>query len=195
MSELKDKDGFDKAPSIAQTARLKLREFHEADWVQVHKYASDPEVVRFIGWGPNTEEDTKKFIQRSLLQQKENPRLNYSLAIVLRDQNELVGGCGLYESNIKNFEGWIGYCLNRQFWGYGYATETARALLDLGFSSLKLHRIFATCDPENPASAHVMEKIGMQYEGRLRENLWCSDGSWRDSLVYAIIDREWKNAK
>jgi RimJ/RimL family protein N-acetyltransferase len=179
---------------IAQTVRLELREFEKADWREVHEYASDPQVVRFTSWGPNTEEETRRFIQRSNAYQKEKPRVKYSLAVVIRDGNRLIGGCGIYESNIESREGWIGYCLNRQFWGQGYATETARALLGFGFTHLNLHRIFATCDPANTASAHVMEKIGMQYEGHLRENMQCR-GTWRDSLLYAILDHEWKTSK
>jgi RimJ/RimL family protein N-acetyltransferase len=159
--------------------------------MEVHEYASDPQVVRFMSWGPNTEDETRKFIQKSIDHQKEKPRVHYSLAVVLRDRNRLIGGCGIYESNIQGCEGWIGYCLNRQFWGQGYATEAARALLEFGFTHLNLHRIFALCDTANTASAHVMEKIGMQYEGHLRENMQCK-GAWRDSLLYAILDREWK---
>jgi RimJ/RimL family protein N-acetyltransferase len=179
---------------IAQTVRLELREFQKADWKETHEYASDPQVVHFMSWGPNTEEETRAFIERSIAYQKEKPRVKYSLAIVIRDGNRLIGGCGLYESNFESREGWIGYCLNRQFWGQGYATEAARALLKFGFTDFNLHRIFATCDPANTASAHVMEKIGMQYEGHLRENT-TSKGAWRDSLLYAILDREWKTSK
>lgn len=94
-------------------------------------------------------------------------------------------------SNMDNHEGWSGYCLNRNFWGKGYATETAKVLLRFGFDQLNLHRIFATCDPANIASAHVLEKIGMQLEGHLREHKWAK-GKWCDSLLYAILDYEWK---
>ena len=179
---------------IAQTERLLLREFQRTDWIEVHEYASDPQVVRFMSWGPNTEEETRGFIRRSIAYQKMKPPAKYSLAIVIREGNRLVGGCGAYESNVESHEGWIGYCLNRQFCGQGYATETARALLGFGFTRFNLHRIFATCDPANTASAHVMEKIGMQYEGHLREHMRVK-GAWRDSLLYAILDREWKTSK
>jgi ribosomal-protein-alanine N-acetyltransferase len=84
--------------------------------------------------------------------------------------------------------------LNRKFWRQGYATEVAQALLKFGFNQLKLHRIFATCDPENIASAHVMEKIGMQQEGHIREHK-LAKGKWRDSLLYAILDHEWMKQK
>jgi RimJ/RimL family protein N-acetyltransferase len=176
---------------VTRTKRLILRDFEEADWEAVHSYGSDLEVVRYMDWGPNTEEDTQKFIQRAIASQKEQPRRIYTLAIVLKPKNKLIGGCGIYVSNPENREGWIGYCLNRNFWGQGYATETAKALLKFGFGQLNLHRIFATCDPANIASAHVLEKIGMQREGHFREHKWAK-GKWRGSLLYAILDYEWK---
>ena len=175
---------------IIQTKRLRLRDFEKADWKPVHDYAADPEVVRYMSFGPNTEGESKNFIQRALAHQKEQPRNNFSLAIVLKAKNALIGSCGIYVSNPDNREGYIGYVLNRNFWGQGYATETAHALIEFGFNQLKLHRIFATCDPQNIASAHVLEKIGMQREAHFRENGWVK-GKWRDSLLYAILDHEW----
>jgi RimJ/RimL family protein N-acetyltransferase len=176
---------------IIRTKRLLLRDFEEADWKATHSYGSDPEVVRYMDWGPNTEEETEQFIQQIIAQKKEQPRRNYTLAIVLKLENKLIGGCGISVSSPDNREGWIGYCLNHNFWGQGYATETAKALLKFGFNQLNLHRMFATCDPANTASAHVLEKIGMHNEGHLREHKWAK-GKWRDSLLYAILDYEWK---
>lgn len=174
---------------VIRTKRLILRDFNETDWQAVHGYASDPEVVRYMDWGPNTEEETKVFIRRSISHQKEKPRRNYTLAIILKAEDRLIGSCGLHVANPDNREGWLGYCLNRHFWGQGYATETAKALLRFGFQQLGLHRIYATCDPANIASVHVLEKIGMQREGHLREHKWAK-GRWRDSLLYAILDSE-----
>jgi ribosomal-protein-alanine N-acetyltransferase len=179
------------AMDIIRTERLVLRDFKKADWKAAHSYGSDPEVVRYMDWGPNTEEDTKKFIHRAIASQKEQPRKTYTLAIILKPESKLIGGCGIYVSNPENREGWIGYCLNRNFWGKGYATETARTLLKFGFEQLNLHRIFATCDPANIASARVLEKIGMKCEGHIREHKWAK-GKWHDSLLYGILDYEWK---
>lgn len=179
---------------VVRTERLVLRDFEERDWEAVHAYASDPEVVQYMDWGPNTEEETRKFVQRAIANQKEQPRRNYTLAIVLKSDSRLIGGCGIEVSNPDNREGWIGYCLNRNFWGKGYGTETARALLKFGFNYLNLHRVYATCDPANIASAQVLEKIGMQREGHLRENKRAK-GKWRDSLLYAILDCEWRKSK
>jgi len=171
---------------IVRTIRLVLRDLEEADWRAVHSYASDSEVVRYMDWGPNTEDHTKKFIQRAIAGQREQPRQNYELAIVLKDNGQIIGGCSIHVSDPNNREGWIGYCLSRHSWRQGYATETAKALLKFGFEQLNLHRIFALCDPENRASAHVLEKVGMQQEGHFRERK-LRKGKWHDELSYAII--------
>jgi RimJ/RimL family protein N-acetyltransferase len=166
-----------------------LRDLKEDDWQSVHSYASDPEVVRYMDWGPNTEEETRNFSQRAIASQREQPRRNYTLAIVLKGEDRLIGSCGLHVSNTDNREGWLGYCLNRDYWKKGYATETAQALLAVGFKQLGLHRVSATCDPANIASAHVLEKIDMQREGHLRERKWAK-GRWRDSFLCAILNYE-----
>lgn len=176
---------------VARTERLALRDFEEADWTSVHSYASDPQVVRYMDWGPNTDKESKNFVSRAIAFQKVQPRRNYTLAIVLKHKERLIGGCGIHVSGPDNREGWIGYCLHRDFWGKGYATETAKALLNFGFDQLDLHRIFATCDPANVKSERVLEKIGMKREGHLREHKW-TKGEWRDSLLYAILEHEWR---
>lgn len=156
---------------VVRTSRLVLRDLQESDWEAVHACASDPEVVRYMEWGPETKEGTTDFIQRSITSQKQEPRRDYPLAVVLRSDDRLIGGYSISVSAPNSREGWIGYCLNRQFWGKGYATETVRALLGLGFDRLRLHRIFVTCEPANIASAHVLEKDGMQREAHLREHV------------------------
>jgi ribosomal-protein-alanine N-acetyltransferase len=176
---------------VIETERLVLRDLEEADWKAVHSYASDPEVVRFMSWGPDTEEEDRAFVARAVAGQREQPRRNFTLAIVLRKEDTLIGSCSIHVSDLANREGWIGYVLDRRHWGKGFATETARALLSFGFGQLGLHRIFATCDPENVASAHVLEKVSMKREGCMREHKWAR-GRWRDSYLYAILDREWK---
>ena len=171
------------------TERLLIREFLPADAADVHQYASDPEVVRFMSWGPNTPDDTSHFFMRRIASQTANPRVEFELAIVWKPQNKVVGGVGLRIKNAAHREGDIGYVLNRRFWSQGIATEAARAMLEFGFGELKLHRIYATCDANNRGSARVMEKLGMQYEGRLRQNLF-EKGHWRDTLLYAVLESD-----
>ena len=80
-----------------------------------------------------------------------------------------------------------------RFLGYiiGYATETARALIEFAFVAHGAHRVFTYCDLDNLASARVLEKAGMQREGLIRESDW-SRSAWHDEYLYAILRREWQ---
>ncbi len=177
---------------VLRTDRLLLRPFEESDLPSVHRYASDPTVVNFVEWGPNTEEESAAFIRRAAARVREEPCLKYELAVVLISEDELIGGCGLRIRSESNGEAEVGYCLNRKYWGRGYATETALALLRFGFDELKLHRIYAVCDSENKASARVLSKIGMVQEGYLHE-LKLVRGHWRDHLLFAVLEQHHRN--
>jgi RimJ/RimL family protein N-acetyltransferase len=143
-----------------------------------------------VGWGPNNEEDTKDFIQRVMATQREEPRRVFELAVTLKEQNTLIGACRISISDPRHREGYIGYIYNKKYWGRGYATEAAKAILDFGFKKLDMHRIYATCDVDNTGSARVMEKNGMQREGCLREYR-LQGKNWRNEFIYAVLDHEW----
>ena len=174
------------------TDRLLLRDFVESDWRAVHEYGSDIEVVRYMPWGPNTEDDTKAFVARAIAGQNEDPRTKHELAIVLREEGRLIGGCGIRVSAPSHKGADMGYCLHKEYWGAGYATEAADAVIAFGFERLGLHRIIATCDADNTASARVLEKVGMRKEGCFREDSLMR-GVWRDSYLYAILEDEWRD--
>jgi RimJ/RimL family protein N-acetyltransferase len=177
-----------------QTDRLILRDFREEDWRGAHEYGSDAETVKYMPFGPNTEEETKDFISRTLARQKETPRLFYDFAIVNKPGNKLIGSCSVNIIDAANKEAMIGYILQRDYWNKGYITEAARAVVAFGFEQLVLHRIIASCDPENTGSYRVMEKIGMQREGHLRQEKMFK-GVWRDFLLYSILEKEWLSIK
>ncbi|MCW4050204.1 MAG: GNAT family N-acetyltransferase [Candidatus Bathyarchaeota archaeon] len=172
-----------------ETPRLVLREFKIEDYDAIHVYATDPEVVKNMDWGPNTETDTRAFIKRSMDDRRKRPRLSYQLAITMDE--ELIGGCGITIQNLKTAEGEVGYVLRKDLWNKGITTEATGALLRFGFETLSLHRIIAKCNPENIGSYRVMEKNGMQREGRLRKNLKIR-GEYRDTYIYSILEDEWK---
>jgi len=90
-------------------------------------------------------------------------------------------------------EGEIWYLVEPESWGKGVATEAARQMLDCGFGELGLHRIWATCLPENPASSRVLEKAGMRKEGFLVKNLKIH-GEWKSSFLFAMLAEEWSSA-
>ncbi len=171
-----------------ETGRLVLREFTMDDYEAAHAYASDPRVVEYMSFGPNTPEDTNRFLERAIEKQRQSPRTGYTLALTIG--GELIGGCGLTITDAKLGEGEIGYCMRPEHWGRGIGTEAAGALIGFGFRELGLHRIIAKCDPMNVASWRVMEKNGMRREGRLRENVEIR-GERRDSLLYSILRHEY----
>ena len=173
------------------TDRLRLREFVAADWQAVRAYQSDPRYLRFYQWEERSEADVRAFVQMFIGFQQEAPRRTFQLAITLPESGELIGNCGIRVRDPAARAADIGYELDPRFWGHGYATEAARAMLAYGFGPLDLHRITAECLAENTASAHVLEKIGMRREGHLRENIWMK-GRWWDTLHYAILASEWQ---
>ena len=86
----------------------------------------------------------------------------------------------------------IGWVFAQEHHGRGYATEAARALLSHAFKTLGLHRVIATCQPENPASWRVMEKLGMRREGYFRQCIARDSGIWWDEYFYATLADEWR---
>ena len=90
----------------------------------------------------------------------------------------------------KHEQGEIGWGVGIDHRGQGFATEAARALMTYGFTSLGLHRIYATTSSANPGSRRVMERLGMRREARLREAEF-RNGKWLDTLIYGILVDEW----
>jgi RimJ/RimL family protein N-acetyltransferase len=177
-----------------ETARLVIREREEGDLSAVMEYASDPETVKYLEWGPNTESQSREFISRCRASAAASPRDEYDLAVALRDGGKVVGGCRITVDSRGDRRASLGYVLSRGFWGQGYATEAVRALVGFGFESLKMHRIMATAHPDNRASGRVLEKVGFRYEGRRREDKLVR-GEWRDSLVFSMLEQDWEKRK
>lgn len=173
--------------------RLVLREFAPDDAPAVQRYAGDAEVLRYLSWGPNDLTATREFLARVAEHAASSPRQTYELAIVRREDDELIGGLGLRQQSTLLRDASVGYVLRRDAWGHGFATEAVRAIVDHGFGTLGLHRIWATCDVDNVASARVLEKAGMQREARLRGYMPRRNG-WRDSYLYALIESDPREA-
>lgn len=169
------------------TPRLELRDFRPDDFAAVHAYASDPEVTLYTLFGPNTEEQTRGFLELMAKEAAAEPRQNHNLAVTDRESGALFGGCGLIGRGERVHE--IGYVLNRGWWGRGFASEVVRALLGFGFGELAAHRIYARVAPENEASSRVLLKQGFRLEGHLRKEC-CVRGEWQDSRLYAILEEE-----
>lgn len=178
-------------PVFLSGPRIDMREVSPEDATAALAWASDPEFFRYLPHEVVTSEaEEVAFLEGLRDQAFARPRLQYHLGIVLRERDELIGTGRLGISAPEAAGGDIGYGLRRDCWNRGLATEAARLLVEFGFSVLGLHRIFAYHHPDNVASGRVLAKLGMQHEGRLRENMR-SHGAWRDSMVWAILEQEW----
>ena len=174
-----------------ETDRLTLREFSEEDWVPVLAYQQNPLYLRYYPWTDRTEADARAFVGMFLDWQGELPRRRFQLAITLRDSGHLVGNCGLRRKPDKDWEADLGYELDPEHWGRGYATEAARAMVNFGFGELGLDRISSWCIADNAASARVLERLGFRQEGRLSRNEYFK-GRWWDTLLYALLRDKWE---
>ena len=173
-----------------ETERLILRPIQARDWRAIHRYASRPEVVRYLPHEPFTEDDACAFALRWSEQALKSDEWPEMLVVQRKADGRLIGHLPFEQFSPKYRTREIGWVFAPEYQGQGYATEAARAVLDLAFGKLGLHRMVATCDPRNAASYRVMEKLGMR-----REALHVKDvqirGEWSDEYFYAILEEEW----
>lgn len=155
-----------------------LRPLALTDVDAVHDWARLAESCRFQTWGPNTYEQTQQYVQGAVTAGADR----FVFAVVA--DGDVVGNAELRLRNPSTAE--IAFVVHPRRWGLGIATAAAREMLRRGFAEHGRHRIYATCDPRNLASAAVLRKIGMQYEGRMRGTHRIRDG-WRDSDLYARL--------
>jgi ribosomal-protein-alanine N-acetyltransferase len=173
-----------------ETRRLRLRPFRTEDRDDVHAYGADPMVSRFMVWGPNTDAETDAFLGKALEAQSRWPRTDVGLAMELRSTGKVIGSIRLWVIDADQHTAEIGYTLARPQWRRGLTSEAAQALMSVGFETLGLHRIIATCDKRNRGSWGVMRKLGMRREGLLIQERKVK-GAWRDTYAYAILADEW----
>jgi len=175
---------------ILETERLYLRPVSPRDAQDVFEYASDEEMTRYTLWSRHLSlEDSRFFIEQILGSYAAGKPAPW--AVVRRENNQMIGTTGFIHWYPAHARAEIGYAISRKFWGNGYATEASRCALEFGFTKMMCNRIEAVCNVPNTASARVMEKIGMKYEGILRQYL-LAQGIYRDVKIYSILRSEWQ---
>jgi len=176
-----------------ETARLLLRPLEPSDAEALYAYQSRPDVCRYIPYEPRTREVIAERLadpdkSRSTLEQAGQVM---DVAVVRKDTGELVGDAVLIWHSAEHRGGEVGYVINPDHAGQGYASEAAAALLRLAFDGLGLHRIIGRIDARNDASAGVLRRIGMRQEAVLVENEWFK-GEWTTEIDFAILEHEWR---
>jgi RimJ/RimL family protein N-acetyltransferase len=172
--------------------RVRLREVGADDAAAAMAWAADPEFFRYMAYAPVADQAAEEEFLRGIQDQaRARPRVQYHVGVVWLATDELIGMVRLGITSAEHREGDLGYGLRLDRAGQGITTEAAGLLLRFGFETLRLHRVFAYHHPDNRASERVMEKLGMQREGTLRENLF-EHGAWRDSVVHSVLEHEWR---
>jgi ribosomal-protein-alanine N-acetyltransferase len=147
---------------IARTERLTLRRFDLTDAEAMHALNGDPEVTRYVGDPPFESVDAARDFVTGYLRDVALPEGDLSRwAVVENETGDVLGFCGLRRQADGTVD--LGYRLLRRAWGQGYATEAARATLEVGFGRFGLSVITAHADVENLASLRVLEKLGMTF--------------------------------
>lgn len=179
---------------MLQTQRLILRDLAQSDFDAVHRYASDPLVTRYTSFGPNTVDETRAFLTRTIESTTATPRRNYTFAAVERASGELIGSCGLEQCDGTGQHYGFGYCFNRNRWRLGFGMEAAGALVQFGFERLQAHRLCANVFVGNAASVRILERLAFRREGLALQSLYLRN-SWHDILTFARLRREWLGAR
>jgi ribosomal-protein-alanine N-acetyltransferase len=173
-----------------RTARLTLRPFVLSDAKRVQQLAGERAIADTTLTVPYPYEDgmAEQWISTHQSQLEAKERVTF--AVVLREVNSLVGAIGL-ELCPKFERGQLGYWIGVPYWNRGYCTEAGAVILQYGFESLNLHRIYAFHVVRNPASGRVLEKLGMKREGVARGH-WKKWGVYEDAVYYGILRPEWE---
>ncbi len=171
------------------TPRLRLRPLTEADADALFAVFSDPAVMRYWSTPPWAErQQALDLVSRDQAAHRRGEYLR--LGIEPREGGAVLGTCTLFSWQRSNRRAELGYGLARAAWGQGLATEALTALLHQGFGPLGLNRVEADIDPRNTASARVLERLGFQREGLLRER-WIVGDEVSDSALYGLLRADW----
>lgn len=167
------------------TDRLIIRSFSENDGDDLYEYFSNPKVLEFEPYKPFTKEEAYVEAKRRVSDER-------FLAVCLKN-GKVIGNIYFAKEEFETWE--VGYVFNERYWGNGYATESLLALMQYAFDNLGTRRIIAMCDPKNPDSWKLLERVGMRREGTLLQNVYFftdEEGNplWKDTYEYAILKSE-----
>lgn len=174
------------------TERLRLRRASEADLEAIWTYRRDPAVTTWISAAPATlEAHRASFLERG----------GFSRMIVVELGSRIIGDTMIrvedawaqheVADRARDAQAELGWTIDPAYGGHGYATEAARALVDLCFGPLRLRRVVALCFADNEASWRLMERLGMRREQHLVKESLHRSGEWLDAFGYALLAEEW----
>ncbi len=174
---------------IITTGRLILRPFTLDDADDVARMCGTGVIQRTVPLPyPYTKENAVSWIMTH-----EEGRVNRTaneFAVTDKTTGALYGAIALYFRVKGSPTAELGYWIGEEYWGHGYATEASRGIIEYAFSELLLHRVFARHYGSNIASGRVMQKVGMKYEGTMRDHLFVN-GRYEDEVIYGIVSMDY----
>ena len=178
-------------PERIETERLVLRNRTLADAEAIFDFVSRPEVSYPAGFPPvKTLEEEIYYLEHLLPERNQKDNLPAGYGIVVKGTDTVIGSVDFnyrHEDDVLE----IGYTLHPDYRGRGYVPEAARALIELGFKDLGLHKIELVCFGYNAQSQRVAEKLGFTLEARIRDRK-DAQGNRCDSLIYGLMKSEWE---
>lgn len=175
-----------------RTPRLNLQPLTAADADAMLVYRGRADVCRYLPFPPMTRQVLLDRLATDLGRTEITEQGQaLTLGVRRRDSGALVGDVVLFLHSVEHMSGELGYVLDPEVAGRGFATEACAELLRLGFAELGLHRVAARLDVRNDRSARLAERLGMRREAHLVEDEW-SQGECSDTVLYGLLDREWR---
>ncbi len=175
-----------------ETPRLILRQFDANDWDAVNTMLSDPVTNRYMHFATWTEDQRRQWFDWFVTNAQQPDADALIWAITRKESGDVIGYFGIGTSSDAAVPGErdFGYLLNRASWNQGYMTEALRAVLAYEFGTRSAPRLRATCNVANPASARVMEKVGMRREKTVFDAVF--EGNLAQRHHYAITIAEYE---
>ena len=171
-----------------ETERLILRRVDNNDYKEVLSLRSNPETMKYIP-RPILKNDEEALAHILMIETKIQNNEGINWAITVKGDPKLIGVIGHYRIQLENYRAEIGYMILPEFNGQGIVTEAVKEVVKYGFEIMKLHSIEAVIDPDNVASANVLEKNGFVKEAHLKENEF-HEGRFYDSVIYSILNKK-----
>jgi RimJ/RimL family protein N-acetyltransferase len=171
-----------------ETKRLYVRYFQETDWKDLFEYLSCKEIYTYEPGDIIDEDKAKEVCKRRATNTD-------FYAIIFKENNKLIGHISFNQTEPLFTNTWeVGFIFNPKYQNRGFCTEALKEIIEKFFVEYKVHRIIGHCNPENIASWKVMEKTGMEREGRLRKNIFFKEDSngnplWVDTYEYGILNK------
>ena len=172
---------------ILETKRLFLRRQIIEDLDALWALYCNPNITRFIPDAPRSREEAKEELEWHMHGHPEHPELGL-WATIYKETGKFIGRCGLLPWTIEEqYDVEVAYTIAEEYWGQGFGTEAAQAILQYGFEKLNLSRLICLIEPENIASQRVAQKMGMSLEKKVDLPL---DGVNYPILVYSINNKK-----